>query len=69
MQPTVRISPVSRDTSRTGDELHGSAPATVVCAECAREVTEAEAQAQRWGYWSDGVGELRPECSKREFGS
>ena len=27
----------------------------VRCSECNREVTEQEAQAQRWGYWSDGV--------------
>jgi hypothetical protein len=44
----------------------------VRCSECGREVSEEEAQAARWGYWSDGVGELYPycaECAEREFGN
>ena len=43
---------------------------SVVCAECLREVSEAETQTQRWGYWSDGTGDLIPfcpECAEREF--
>jgi hypothetical protein len=39
-------------------------PGTVTCAECGRVVEEDEAQAQRWGHWSDGVGELYPYCAK-----
>ena len=41
------------------------------CAECGREITEGEAELERWGYWSDGVGELHPfcpGCAEREFG-
>ena len=43
----------------------------VLCAECGRPVTESDAIAQHWTYWSDGVGELVPfcpECAAREFG-
>lgn len=39
--------------------------------ECEREVSEEEAQATRWGFWSDGLGDLMPfcpECAEREFG-
>ena len=39
------------------------------CAECGREVDEFTAIAEKWGYWSDGVGELVPfcpECARRE---
>ncbi len=39
-------------------------------AECDREVDEFTAIADRWGFWSDGCGELVPfcpECAKREF--
>ena len=34
------------------------------------DVDEFTAIAEKWGYWSDGVGELVPfcpECAKREF--
>jgi hypothetical protein len=40
------------------------------CEECGREVDEFTALAGRWGYWSDGCGELLPfcpECADREF--
>ncbi len=40
------------------------------CSECQREVDEFTAIAERWGFWSDGCGELLsfcPECSRREF--
>ena len=43
---------------------------SVRCAECDREVDEFSAIAEKWGYWSDGFGELVPfcpECAKREF--
>ena len=46
-------------------------PPLVACAECGRTVDDPEAIAQRWTYWSDGVGELLPycpECAAREFG-
>jgi hypothetical protein len=45
-------------------------PETVRCAECGCELAEDEAQAVRWGYWSDGVGDLYPfceRCARREF--
>lgn len=39
------------------------APATVTCSECGQTIYEDEAQATRWGYWSDGVGgDLYPFC-------
>jgi hypothetical protein len=37
-------------------------PNRVQCAACGREVDEDEAQAQRWGYWSDSSGEIYPYC-------
>jgi hypothetical protein len=40
------------------------------CSECDREVDEFTAIAEKWGYWSNGVGDLvpfRPERAKREF--
>jgi hypothetical protein len=46
------------------------APATVTCSGCGQTIYEDEAQAARWGYWSDGVGDLYPyciECATREF--
>lgn len=46
------------------------APATVTCSGCSQTIYEDEAQAARWGYWSDGVGDLYPyciECATREF--
>jgi len=46
--------------------------AAVRCAECDREVDEFIAIAEKWGYWSDGVGELvpfSPDCARREFAS
>jgi hypothetical protein len=46
------------------------APATVTCSGCGETFYEDEAQAARWGYWSDGVGDLYPygiECATREF--
>jgi len=49
-------------------EVHASE--RVRCAGCDREIDEAEAQAQRWGYWFR-VGELYPfcpDCARREFG-
>jgi hypothetical protein len=46
-------------------------PAIVRCAQCGTEIDEDEAQAARWGYWSDGIGDLHPfcpDCAEREFG-
>ena len=46
--------------------------AAIRCSECHREVDEFLAIAERWGYWSDGCGELLPfcpECATREFAS
>ncbi len=40
------------------------------CEGCGRVVDEFTAIAERWGYWSDGCGELLPfcpECARREF--
>jgi NAD-dependent SIR2 family protein deacetylase len=40
------------------------------CSECHREVEESTAIKERWGFWSDGCGELLPycpECALREF--
>jgi hypothetical protein len=45
-------------------------PGDIRCAECEREVDEFTAIFEKWGYWSDGVGELVPfcpECARREF--
>ena len=39
----------------------------IVCAECGREVSEDEAERERWGFWSDGTGDLLPHCPAREF--
>jgi hypothetical protein len=36
--------------------------AAIRCAECGREVDEFTAIAEKWGYWSDGVGELVSFC-------
>ena len=47
-----------------------SVPERVRCCGCDLEIDEAEAQAQRWGYWFV-VGELYPycpACALREFG-
>ena len=33
-------------------------PEDIRCAECRREVDEFTAIAEKWGYWSNGVGEL-----------
>lgn len=43
---------------------------TVRCAECGCTLGEDEAQAVRWGWWSNGVGHLYPycePCARREF--
>ncbi len=43
---------------------------TFACSECHREVDEFTAISERWGYWSDGCGELLlfcPDCARREF--
>jgi NAD-dependent SIR2 family protein deacetylase len=37
-------------------------PGRVQCAACGRQVEDDEAQAQRWGYWSDSAGEVYPYC-------
>jgi endogenous inhibitor of DNA gyrase (YacG/DUF329 family) len=44
-------------------------PATVTCSQCGETVDDDEAQAVRWGHWSDGL-DLYPfciECATREF--
>jgi len=38
-------------------------PATVICAECGKTIGEDEAQATRWGYWAESVGDLYPSVS------
>jgi hypothetical protein len=41
------------------------------CKRCGKWVAEEEAQAQRWGYWSDLQSKLYPfcpECAECEFG-
>ena len=40
--------------------------AAIRCAECDREVDEFTAIAEKWGYWSDGVGELVPSAQCAE---
>jgi hypothetical protein len=43
----------------------------VSCAGCHREADEFEVIAERWGSWSDGLGELLPfcpTCGEQEFG-
>jgi hypothetical protein len=45
--------------------------ATVTCTECGATIGEDQAQAQRWGFWSDGLSELYPfcaECAAGKFG-
>ena len=45
-------------------------PEDVSCSKCGREVDEFTAIVEKWGYWSDGCGELLsccPECARREF--
>ena len=45
-------------------------PEKISCAECGREVDEFTAIAEKWRFWSDGVGGLLPfcpECARREF--
>jgi hypothetical protein len=40
------------------------------CEECNRAIDEFTAIKERWGFWSDGCGELLPfcpECARREF--
>jgi rubredoxin len=41
----------------------------VRCTACGLEMDEAEAQAQRWGYWHVAVDlyPFCPDCAKREF--
>jgi len=49
-----------------GVELGGK----IRCSECRRSVDEFTAMAERWGFWSDGCGELLrfcPDCATREF--
>jgi hypothetical protein len=38
------------------------APATVACSGCGETIYEDKEQTARWGYWSDGVGDLYPHC-------
>jgi hypothetical protein len=45
-------------------------PGDIRCSECRRAVDEFMAIKERWGYWSDGCGELLPlcpGCARREF--
>jgi hypothetical protein len=56
-------------TLRLGGDSVALRPETVQCAECGCTLDEDEAQAVRWGYWSNGVGDLYPyceECAQRE---
>jgi hypothetical protein len=57
---------------RPGGDSFALEPATVQCVECGCGLGEDEAQAVRWGYSSDGVGDLYPyceRCARREFAS
>jgi hypothetical protein len=67
--PTPECTPSpGRDlgTSFKGDRLQRDLtlpdPSDIVCANCQRRVSELEAIAEKWGYWSDGIGELHPIC-------
>jgi len=51
-------------------ELSWLIPSMIACTICGTEIEVEEAQAARWGYWSDGVREFHPfcsECAAREF--
>jgi hypothetical protein len=56
---------------RPGEDPIVLAPKRVKCVECGCTLDEDEAQAVRWGYWSNELGDLYPfcePCAKREFG-
>jgi hypothetical protein len=44
---------------RTADRITAD---LIRCEECGRAVDEFTAIAERWGFWSDGCGELLPFC-------
>jgi hypothetical protein len=55
---------------RRGGDPFAHEPKLVPCVECGRTLGEDEAQAVRWGYWSDGLDEVYPyctDCARREF--
>ena len=59
----MRILPnVGRRKRQSPDGPQPADPTLVKCAECDRSVNEFKAIAERWTYWSDGVGELHPYC-------
>ena len=46
-------------------------PTLIRCSECGREAIEFEAMAERWTFWSVGVGEIGAycsECAQRKLG-
>jgi hypothetical protein len=47
---------------RPGGDSFALEPETVECAACGCLLDEDEAQAVRWGWWSNGIGELYPYC-------
>jgi hypothetical protein len=55
-------------SAKRGGELADAA--LTRCWECGREVSEFEAIAQRWTYWSGGGGLLPycPQCMQRSLG-
>jgi len=58
---------VASGTDMQGNELIEDG---IRCEQRGRVVDEFTAIAERWGYWSDGCGELLPfcpECARREF--
>jgi len=60
----------TRSCRRVSGRLRHVEDDAVLCSECRREVDEFTAIAERWGFWSDGCGELLPfcpECDRREF--
>ena len=50
---------VASGTDMQGNELIEDG---IRCEECRRTVDEFTAIAERWGYWSDGCGELLSFC-------
>jgi hypothetical protein len=60
----VRCCPRWRACGPGGDSL-AVEPTTVQCAECGCTLGEDEAQAVRWGRWSNGVGDMYPFCGTR----
>jgi hypothetical protein len=59
-------------TLRSGGDPLALQPEKAQCVECGCTLGEDEAQAVRWGWWSNGLGDLYPyceNCARREFAS